>query len=784
VPEDIAGDRITALQESELRYRRLFETAKDGILILDSDTGLIIDVNPFLCELLGYTPHDFVGKHLWEIGPLSDVVASRSAFDELLNKGYVRYEDLPLQDINGREVNVEFVSNLYRIDGHSVIQCNIRDITERRQLEMALQKSEALYRTLVDNISDGITVKDTNHRVLLANIETLRRWGINAQQEVIGKTNAEILAPIGTQEIDTAEQDVISTGRVITKDIRAIAPFAPEWVEMRRVPLKDDDGQIIGVIAISRDITERRKAEEATKQSWAFALSTFNALAAHICVLEYDGTISAVNQPWRALAEANGIDPAKVSEGFNYLAVCDNSVGPDSEIAKAFAAGIRGVLRGEQSQFGLEYPCHSPSQQRWFWGSVTPFAGDGPVRVVVAHVDITERKVAERALDKSNIRLSLLRDLDQALLAEKSPLQMARLGLYHLRGLIPYYRASVIIVNANGKHLAVDTDDRQKFPRRLIAHIVNLLRTPQDLKGTTTMIPDLREYTPFPKTTEHLISQGVLSLAMFPMVAQGRLIGAIVVARQEANSIMPEEVPVAEEVARSLGLFIHNSQLLEQVSRTRDEMSNLSRRLVTAQEEERRNVARELHDEIGQVLTGIKLTLDAGQAAKPEDVGKTLRGASELVNGLIGQVRNLSLDLRPAMLDDLGLLPALLWHIGRFEKQTGLSVDLAHRGIEGHRFAPAIETAAYRIVQEALTNVARHANATNVKVEIDADTQKLTLSVQDNGAGFALERLKQKPGAGISGMRERAGLLGGTLRIRTSPDLGACVIAELPLLRK
>ncbi len=135
------GQSEEALKISETRYRRLFETAQDGILILDAETGQIADVNPFLVEMLGYSYADFLGKRLWEIGPFKNINASKASFLELQDKGYVRYEDLPLEAKDGRQIAVEFVSNVYLVNHHKVIQCNIRDITERKLIEKALEKA-------------------------------------------------------------------------------------------------------------------------------------------------------------------------------------------------------------------------------------------------------------------------------------------------------------------------------------------------------------------------------------------------------------------------------------------------------------------------------------------------------------------------------------------------------------------------------------------------------------------------------------------------------------------
>ncbi|MGZ9149185.1 MAG: PAS domain-containing sensor histidine kinase, partial [Candidatus Deferrimicrobiaceae bacterium] len=156
-----------ALKASELRYRRLFETAKDGILIMDADTGRITDANPFLLDLLGYSHAELLGKMLWEIGPFRDIAASRGAFRKLQRKEYIRYDNLPLETKGRRHRHVEFISNVYRVNGTRVIQCNIRDITARHQAEVALANvSNELEKRVDERTAELLTANKLMKKML------------------------------------------------------------------------------------------------------------------------------------------------------------------------------------------------------------------------------------------------------------------------------------------------------------------------------------------------------------------------------------------------------------------------------------------------------------------------------------------------------------------------------------------------------------------------------------------------------------------------------------------
>ena len=210
-------------------------------------------------------------------------------------------------------------------------------------------------------------------------------------------------------------------------------------------------------------------------------------------------------------------------------------------------------------------------------------------------------------------------------------------------------------------------------------------------------------------------------------------------------------------------------------------LRTLSRRLLDVQEAERHALARELHDEVGQNLTTLKLALDRSLERQGEPELATLQRARAVLRELVARVRNLSLDLRPAMLDDLGLVPALLWQFERYTAQTHIEVRFMHSRIEGRRFGPHVETAAYRVVQEALTNVARHAGVTEVAVRLSASDGLLRVQIQDQGRGFdPAATLAAGQSSGLRGMQERASLLGGKLQINSDPGAGTLVLAEFP----
>lgn len=222
----------------------------------------------------------------------------------------------------------------------------------------------------------------------------------------------------------------------------------------------------------------------------------------------------------------------------------------------------------------------------------------------------------------------------------------------------------------------------------------------------------------------------------------------------------------------------------EAITLQNQRIQEISRKLLEVQEREKHLLAAELHDDLGQSLTSLKLMLELTCRARPSsNRQKKVTEALELVSELMNKVRNLSLELRPAMLDDFGLFAALHWLYDRFRSQTGISIQYNHNLDCDRRFEPHVETAAFRIIQEALTNIARHASVQEAQVTISINGG-LCIEVADKGAGFDAVQAIQKAAnsTGLSGMQERARLLGGNVEIISKPDSGTRVLAQIPLM--
>lgn len=356
--------------------------------------------------------------------------------------------------------------------------------------------------------------------------------------------------------------------------------------------------------------------------------------------------------------------------------------------------------------------------------------------------------------------------------------------LDYLEQLVPYDRAAILLREADGRlcaHLLrgdAHLSEAERLRARSISpgslsHLDVLMASRAGLLIGDTAADPL--WTPGEESEQPRCWLGTT------LIVDGALIGVCTIEKMQPRFFTDEHRRTVAALVAQAAVALHNAGLFEQAREGRARLQALSRQLVEMQEAERRRIARELHDQIGQSLTGLKLLLEMVSILPPDRIAAQVREARATVTELMAYVRELSLDLRPAMLDDLGLLPALLWHFDRYTVQTSVRVLFLHFGVR-RRFGAEIEIAAYRIIQEALTNVARHAHVGEVSVQIQADDTMLSILVQDQGRGCDPQAaLNQHASSGLAGMRERAVLLGGYMTITAAPEAGFALAVVLPL---
>lgn len=264
-----------------------------------------------------------------------------------------------------------------------------------------------------------------------------------------------------------------------------------------------------------------------------------------------------------------------------------------------------------------------------------------------------------------------------------------------------------------------------------------------------------------------------------PVRAEKQLAGLITVSKKPSGDPYDhEEQALLQGFANQLASRLENMRLYSNALSMQHSLELLSRRLVEIQEEERRSIARDLHDEISQSLAVVKMSLD-GAIARPSRAASALTQARTMVTEVIGQVREMCLNLRPSILDDLGLLPALEWYLSRYTDRTGIRVDFKYDSRDV-KLPGQVRTTAYRTIQEGLSNIARHARTKEAELRVYEETDGLRIILQDHGAGFDPARVNSNS-TGITGMKERVSLLKGNMRVESSPGRGTRLSLHLPL---
>jgi PAS domain S-box-containing protein len=399
-----------------------------------------------------------------------------------------------------------------------------------------------------------------------------------------------------------------------------------------------------------------------------------------------------------------------------------------------------------------------------------------------------ERDAAQALLAQRLAQLEVLHNIDRAILAARSPAEIAAQTAARLRTLAQCSRVTVVIFdhqNHEAERLAVDTARPTALVKGQRGPISDYNLDYPAEAGNSLSIPDTTQATKMPGICEALTAEGLRSFLSVALRAEGRVIGALNLSDEQPGAFSDGIVVAARQVADSLAVALQNARLTEELQSSRRELRSLSQRLVTIQEAERTAVARELHDEVGQAIVSLMLGLRAVQNAGPDDVqfNSRIDAAQQIADEVLNGLHRLAVNLRPASLDRLGLVPALRQFVGEFQERTGLTAHFVTVGLDDQRTAPEVGTAFYRVVQEALTNIARHAQAQHVGVVLERRDNSLVAIVEDDGIGFDVQAALAAGRLGLVGMRERVEALGGQLTLDSAPERGTTVFVEVPFER-
>ena len=604
------------------------------------------------------------------------------------------------------------------------------DISERERAAKALRESEEKYRTIIEQASDGIFIAGADTFFIDVNGAGCRMLGYT--KEELCKIGFGSLIPAEDLETNPIRMGELEDGGTVINERRVLRKDG-SIIEIEISAKKLFDGRFQSIV---RDITARKQVDKAMRESEA----RYKALVEHapealvVFDVEEQKFVSVSTSATRLFKmteeELLQVGPVTVSPEYQ----------PDGRLSSVAAKEhIRKTMEGEKPVFqwthkdkeGNNIPCE-------IWLVKLPSENNVLIRGSI--VDITERKKTEEKIYQSEEKYRLL--------FYNNPLPMWMVTIPDLK-----------IIDVNDAAIKQYGYSREEF----------LQLSTKDLRPAEDVDNFLKEVDK--------MEPGVINIRAWRHKKKD---GTIIHVETYSHQIMYEGRMVWLGLPHDVTEQYKAKELLQ---KSYEDIRLLASNLQSIREDERTNIAREIHDELGQQLTGLKMDmhwLTRKINSTDEEINKKMKDSIELVNSTIATVRKIATDLRPSILDDLGLLAALEWQSEEFERRSGTKVVFTNKAGE-ISVMPKAATALFRIYQEVLTNVARHANASKVDAILDSDDKRLYFSIRDNGVGFDVNATKDKKTLGLLGIKERSLLIGGTYEIKSTPGQGAEIMISIPL---
>ena len=751
------------LRSSEARYRAVIDQATDGIYILDAETRSLLQTNPSFQKMLGYSAREMDGMKVYDFvaHPREDVEATieRTLRERRRVVGGRKYRRK-----DGSLVNVEVGVSVISYDGRDVICTIVRDVTERKHAEEALARSENRLRMIIETEPECVKVLGPDGSLLEMNPAGLSMIEADSLEQVRGKSVYEYIAAEHRTAFVALTERVLRGGSGTLEFELVGLKGTHRWLETHAVPLRDAEGESLALLAITRDVTKRKDAEEGLRQSERLYRTVIEQATENIFLVDVETRCIVESNP--AFREAMGYSEEDLRGMTLYDVVAADRESVDKNIERTIhqgraLVGDRRYRRRDGTFLDVEAS-----------GSVILRNGRQTL-CVVAH-DITERARIQGLLEQRVAALSRISaDLALDLPAEVTLSVLARNAVESSTAVA----CGVILVGEGAGSLHVFgsyglpegyTEGLQEAYRAgasspsLQAYEA---RQPVLVRDIRRVLLAESAYAPLYRFLRKVSWDVVYSV---PLISRGRALGTIFFLFLPGGEPEEDERIFLRAVADGAAVAVENAQLFSDARGK-------------AALEERQRLARELHDSVSQALYGIVLGAKTARSLverHPERAVDPLDYVISLADAGLTEMRALIFELRPESLESEGLVAALEKQAAALRARHEIEVEANLCSEPGA--SPKTKEAIYRIAQEAMHNTVKHARATSVRLVLRCAPDHMSLDISDDGVGF--DPGGEFPGhLGLRSMRERALKLGGRLTVVSEPGRGTRIQARLPI---
>lgn len=757
------------LQQAEETFRELLESAPDAMVILDRK-GEIARVNAETERIFGYERGELLGLSFGSLIPETDPAAPPQG-----QRIKDRMERIA-QRKDGSEFPVEIsMSPLDSRDG-PLISCAIRDVSQRKHAEQALRENEVLMRFAMEADKLGLWEWNTRTGAMTRSLRHDLTFGYETLEgEWSYERFMNHVLPEDREEVDAIVREGTASKRGFDFKCRILrSDGALRWIRICGRYLSSDSRPPERIAGVIRDITEEKKVEEFTRHNEQFRAAILDAIPAEIAVLDRQGAIVAVNEPWLRFCRENQGSEDRIGVGANYVEVSRKAALEGDSLACQIADGLEAILAGDLGELQLEYPCDSPTEERWFLlhaVAAAPEIGGA----IVTHSNISDLKKAEQDLRANE---ELLRTMTAAI-PDTVQVKDSE-GRWILANEAALRHFKVAGLEWFGK---TDLEISAIAPADMADCIAQCRHSDEEAWQATDPMRDL-ERLPQPDGTIKFFDVIKVPLRH----ADGSPKQLVVIGRDITDQQNAKESLRDFNIQLEARVQDRTSKLQNAMGVLRKEIAErlrLEEEILGISERQQMRIGQDLHDDLGQQLVGVAMLAELLSKELNAESHPRAHSATQLASFItesITTTRNLAKSFYPVELERGGLIVALQDLANRTEALAHIACKL--HADENFAVPKSAEIHLYRIVQESISNSIKHGHAQTVDIECVSNETSMILTVTDDGTGFTPPKEGEWRGMGLHLFAYRARLIGGEIKVRRGEQGGCQVTCVLPVLER